>query len=119
MTGYKIGMAEEAVIAYLTAKLVECQKDRDAWENACLDWENKAIASIAWEAKLREALNTTLGCVDVYYIPALKDEFALADTPQDDTALKEYRKKVLLEAANAFEDGAFENHWGLRRMAEE
>ncbi len=93
-----VELTEKGLIADLTEKLAESQ---------------------AREAKLREALNTTLGCVDVYYIPALKDEFALADTPQDDTALKEYRKKVLLEAANAFEDGAFENHWGLRRMAEE
>ncbi len=98
MTGHWIGKSEEVVIADLTAKLAESQ---------------------AREAKLREALNTTLGCVDVYYIPALKDEFALADAPYDDTALKEYRKKVLLEAANAFEDGAFETPWGLRRMAEE
>ncbi len=118
MTGYKIGMAEEAVIADLTAKLVECQKDRDAWENACLDWENKAIASLAWEAKLREALNTTLGCVDVYYIPALKDEFALADAPYDDTDLKEYRKKVLLEAADWFSKDK-NVCFTLHRMAEE
>ena len=101
MTGYKIGMAEEAVIANLTAKLAESQ---------------------AREAKLREALNTTLGCVDVYYIPALKDEFALADAPQDDTALKEYRKKVLLEAAGRLDPGDVVGRsyrsW-LRMLAEE
>lgn len=93
-----VELTEKGLIADLTTKLTESQ---------------------AREAKLREALSTALGCVDGYYIPALKDEFALADAPQDDTALKEYRKKVLLEAANAFEDGVFETPWGLRRMAEE
>ena len=84
----------------------------------------------AREAKLREALNTTLGCVDVYYIPALKDEFALADAPYDDTALKEYRKKVLLEAADVLEEKVYSTEDGhlhseyhaaeeLRMMAEE
>ena len=84
----------------------------------------------AREAKLREALDTTLGCVDGYYIPALKDEFALADAPYDDTALKEYRKKVLLEAADVLEEKVYSTEDGhlhseyhaadeLRRMAEE
>ena len=72
----------------------------------------------AREEKLREALNTTLGCVDVYYIPALKDEFALADAPYDDTALKEYRKKVLLEAADWFSKDK-NVCFTLHRMAEE
>lgn len=77
----------------------------------------------AREAKLREALNTTLGCVDVYYIPALKDEFALADAPYDDTALKEFKRKVLLGAADELEDNPgrfyFDGVDELRRMAEE
>ncbi len=97
MTGHWIGKSEEVVIADLTAKLAESQ---------------------AREAKLREALNTTLGCVDVYYIPALKDEFALADAPYDDTALKEYRKKVLLEAADWFSKDK-NVCFTLHRMAEE
>jgi len=106
MSGYKIGMAEEAVIADLTTKLTECQ---------------------AREAKLREALSATLSFAgdvaggaswweDVWEACGYEGiQYAL----QDGTALKEYRKKVLLEAANAFEDGAFETPWGLRRMAEE
>lgn len=81
MSGYKIGMAEEAVIANLTAKLAESQ---------------------AREAKLREALDrlARLGNWPHYGNSVGNDiaKEALA-LPQDDTALKEYRKKVLLEAA--------------------
>ena len=98
MTGYKIGMAEEAIIADLTAKLAECQ---------------------AREAKLRDFAQWLTGCCDLtQYDYFLQNRHILAEQ-LDDTALKEYRKKVLLEAANAFEDGAFETPWGLRRMAEE
>jgi len=129
MTGYKIGMAEEAVIADLTAKLAECKAQKAAALRIAeqhSDVVNNMIQQLtesrAREARLREALNTTLGCVDVYYIPALKDEFALADAPQDDTALKEYRKKVLLEAAGRLDPddvvGRSYRSW-LRMLAEE
>lgn len=98
MTGHWIGIAEEAIIADLTAKLAECQ---------------------AREAKLRDFAQWLTGCCDLtQYDYFLQNRHILAEQP-DDTALKEYRKKVLLEAANAFEDGAFETPWGLRRMAEE
>lgn len=97
MSGYKIGMAEEAVIADLTAKLAESQ---------------------AREAKLREALEYMIAEAKLTGFQYEVCRQAVNE-PQDDTALKEYRKEVLLEAANAFEDGAFETPWGLRRMAEE
>lgn len=104
MTGYKIGMAEEAVIADLTAKLVESQ---------------------AREAKLREALE------EIKKFTSFVGTFIVAEDalalPHDDTALKEYRKKVLLEAADWFDKDAgvygMDSMWSLsgeklRRMAE-
>ena len=64
MTGYKIGMAEEAVIADLTANLVECQ---------------------AREAKLREyifMISTSPAYPEAIY-KWCKEALAL---PQDDTS---------------------------------
>lgn len=97
MTGHWIGIAEEAIIADLTAKLAESQTR---------------------EAKLREALEYMIAEAKLTGFQYEVCRQAVNE-PQDDTALKEYRKEVLLEAANAFEDGAFETPWGLRRMAEE
>jgi hypothetical protein len=112
MTGYKMGMAEEAVIANLTAKLAECQ---------------------AREEKLREALDrlARLGNGPHYGNSVGNDiaKEALA-LPQDDTALKEYRKKVLLGAADVLEEKVYSTEDGhlhseyhaadeLREMAEE
>lgn len=155
MSGYKIGMAEEAVIADLTAKLVECkaqkeaalriadqhsdvvnnmilqlterEKDRDAWENACAHWEKEAIESQAREAKLREVLNKfvdTYGKDDVRaWMRVLNSALHAIALPHNDTALKEYRKKVLLEAATKLEDNPgrfyFDGVDELRKMAEE
>jgi len=95
MTGYKIGMAEEAVIANLTAKLAESQ---------------------AREAKLREALEYMIAEAKLTGFQYEVCRQAVNE-PQDDTALKEYRKKVLLEAADGFGDS--EVIGILRRMAEE
>ena len=104
MTGYKIGMAEEAVIADLTAKLVECQKDRDAWENACLDWENEAIASQAREAKLRDLAQWLSGCCDLTGYSYWEQNRHILAEQLEDTALKEFKRKVLLEAVDGFGD---------------
>ena len=113
MTSYKVGMAEEAVIADLTAKLVESQ---------------------AREAKLREALNSVLGFAgDVaggasWWDDLWEPNFDGVQYEKDDTDLKEYRKKVLLEAADWFDKDAgvygMDSMWSLsgeklRRMAEE
>ena len=98
MTGYKIGMAEEAVIADLTAKLAKCQ---------------------AREAKLREALEYYFKQYPHIMKGYILDSLAL---PHDDTALKEYRKKVLLETANELADTyphLTVSVQLLRRMAEE
>ena len=86
MSGYRIGMAEEAVITDLTAKLVESQ---------------------AREAKLREALKVLMSAPFDYpddeyqqdkLAAAMSNANKLLNKPHDDTALEEYRKKVLLEA---------------------
>lgn len=101
MTGYKIGMAEEAVIANLTAKLAESQ---------------------AREAKLRDFAQWLTGCCDLtQYDHFLQNRHILAEQ-LDDTALKEYRKKVLLETANELADTyphLTVSVQLLRRMAEE
>jgi len=107
MSGYKIGMAEEAVIADLTAKLVECKNERDAWENACAHWEKEAIESQAREARLRDLAQWLSGCCDLAgyngYNYWEQNRHILAEQ-SNDTALKEYRKKVLLSAANELSD---------------
>ncbi len=100
MSGHWIGIAEEAIIADLTAKLAECQ---------------------AREEKLREALDrlARLGNGPHYGNSVGNDiaKEALA-LPQDDTALKEYRKKVLLKAADWFSKDK-NVCFTLHRMAEE
>ena len=116
MSGYKIGMAEEAVIADLTAKLVESQ---------------------AREAKLRDALKVLMSAPFDYpddeyqqdkLAAAMSDANKLLNQPHEDAALKEYCKKVLLEAADWFDKDAgvygMDSMWSLsgeklRRMAEE
>lgn len=122
MTGYKVGMAEEAVIADLTAKLAECEKDRDAWENACAHWEKEAIESQAREAKLKDFAQWLTGCCDLtQYNYFIQNRHILAEQ-SNDTALKEYRKKVLLSAANELSDTYPHLTVSanlLRRMAEE
>ncbi len=101
MTGHWIGIAEEAIIADLTAKLAECQ---------------------AREAKLRDFAQWLTGCCDLtQYDYFLQNRHILAEQP-DDTALKEYRKKVLLEAAGRLDpddvvDRSYQS-W-LRMLAKE
>lgn len=104
MSGYKIGMAEEAVIANLTAKLAESQ---------------------AREAKLREALEYMIAEAKLTGFQYEVCRQAVNE-PQDDTALKEYRKEVLLEAAERSSrimggDGIWQHEVEdeLRKMAEE
>ena len=109
MSGYRIGMAEEAVIIDLTAKLVESQ---------------------AREAKLRDALKVLMSAPFDYpddeyqqdkLAAAMSDANKLLNKHHDDTALKEYRKKVLFEAADfASSQGDIDFVvWQLRKMAEE
>lgn len=77
------------------------------------------VASCAREAQLREALVTATTVIEPYVWS--KEEALIASAialPHDDTALREYRRKVLLEAAgnvNEYGGAAFV----LRRMAEE
>ncbi len=100
MTGYKMGMAEEAVIADLTAKLAESQ---------------------AREAKLREALEYTIAEAKLTGFQYEVCRQAVNE-PQDDTALKEYRKEVLLEAAERLDsDNVVSKSYRswLRMMAED
>ena len=106
--------------------------EQQARERALQDLSNSTQEFMAYdqlqecqarEAKLREALSD---CVD-YWVPTngnLEEEDrqigmycqALA-LPNDDSALKEYRRKVLLEAADS--DWCDSRHSGeLRRMAE-
>lgn len=100
MTGYKMGIAEEAIIADLTAKLAESQ---------------------AREAKLREALEYMIAEAKLTGFQYEVCRQAVNE-PQDDTALKEYRKKVLLEAAGRLDpddvvDRSYQS-W-LRMLAKE
>lgn len=161
MSGYKIGMAEEAVITDLTAKIERFEEEldtermriaacgvialantpdsakqarqmkREYWSASCTDVANavdremalrdKLAESQAREAKLREALE------EIKKFTSFVGTFIVAEDalalPHDDTALKEYRKKVLLEVATKLEDNPgrfyFDGVDELRRMAEE
>ena len=101
MTGHWIGIAEEAIIADLTAKLAESQ---------------------AREAKLRvqlTSLHQVLLTEPIAKIVAdiVENEVRYMLTlPHDETTLKEFKRKVLLDAADGFGDS--EVIAILRRMAE-
>ncbi len=108
MSGHWIGIAEEAIIADLTAKLAESQ---------------------AREAKLREALEYMIAEAKLTGFQYEVCRQAVNE-PQDDTALKEYRKEVLLGTADVLEEKVYSTEDGhlhseyhaadeLRRMAEE
>lgn len=141
MTSYKVGMAEEAVIADLTAKLAECKAQKEAALRIAeqhSDVVNNMIQQLtesqAREARLREALDLAKGrmmtlSACVFGKPdACKYMVEALALPADDTALKGYRKKLLdnyLEVMrNVFEEQGMD--WPLfetlttelRRMAE-
>ena len=80
------------------------------------------VASCAREVQLREALVTATTVIEPYVWS--KEEALIASAialPHDDTALKEYRRKVLLEAADYFamHHDVMVGEKTLRRMAEE
>jgi hypothetical protein len=54
-----------------------------------LNMNTALAASQAREAKLREALDEALGCIDGYYRTALDSAFATSEMAYDDSALKE------------------------------
>lgn len=124
MTGYKIGMAEEAVIANLTAKLAECQAWSDAGYRA-LETQTKALAECqAREAKLLDDIDRRLECagITIYSGRPQRDDTALKE------AIKQAKREALLEAAEAVVNDAqrIGSDWvsghhadTLRRMAEE
>ncbi len=79
--------------------------------------KKKLAASQAMEAKLRDFAQWLTGCCDLtQYDYFIQNRHILAEQ-QDDTALKEFKRKVLLEAADGFGDS--EVIAILRRMAEE
>lgn len=81
------------------------------------DLTEKLAASQAREAKLRDFAQWLTGCCDLtQYDYFIQNRHILAEQ-QDDTALKEFKRKVLLEAADGFGDS--EVIAILRRMAEE
>ena len=95
-----VELTEKGLIADLTEKLTESQ---------------------AREAKLRDFAQWLTGCCDLtQYDYFIQNRHILAEQP-DDTALKEYRRRVLLEAAEfASTQGDIDFVvWQLRRMAEE
>ena len=95
-----VELTEKGLIADLTEKLAESQ---------------------AREAKLRDFAQWLTGCCDLtQYDYFIQNRHILAEQP-DDTALKEYRRRVLLEAAEfASTQGDIDFVvWQLRRMAEE
>ncbi len=113
------GTASWLVLSKAADEIERLEKENESLKASVYglyELEKELYECQAREDMLREALE----CYFKQYPHMMKgyilDALAL---PQDDTALKEYRKRVLLEAANAFEDGAFETPWGLRRMAEE
>lgn len=114
MSGYKIGMAEEAVIADLTAKLAECKAQKEAALRIAeqhSDVVNNMIQQLtesqAREARLLDLAQWLSGCCDLAgyngYNYWEQNRHILAEQ-SNDTALKEYRKKVLLSAANELSD---------------
>lgn len=99
ITAYRV-IEEKAVITDLTVKLAESQ---------------------AREAKLRDFAQWLTGCCDLtQYDYFIQNRHILAEQP-DATALKEFKRKVLLEAAEfASTQGDIDFVvWQLRRMAEE
>lgn len=85
--------------------------------------KNKLAESQAREAKLRAALEVALDVVNPCEWPHEENVIAYAlALPTDDTVLREYRKQVLLEAADWFVK--YDPYWTipkdeLRRMTEE
>ena len=88
MSGYKIGMAEEAVIADLTAKLAECKAQKEA--------------ALRIAEQHSDVVNNMIQQLTEYNYWE-QNRHILAEQ-SNDTALKEYRKKVLLSAANELSD---------------
>lgn len=130
MTGYKIGMAEEAVIADLTAKLAECKAQKEAALRIAeqhSDVVNNMIQQLtesqAREARLLDLAQWLSGCCDLAGYNYWEQNRHILAEQSNDTALKEYRKKVLLEAATKLEDNPgrfyFDGVDELRRIAEE
>ena len=133
MTGYKIGMAEEAVIAYLTAKLAECKAQKEAALRIAeqhSDVVNNMIQQLtesqAREARLLDLAQWLSGCCDLAGYNYWEQNRHILAEQSNDTALKEYRKKVLLEAAERLSrimggDGIWQHEVEdeLRKMAEE
>ncbi len=129
MTGYKIGMAEEAVIADLTAKLAECKAQKEAALRIAeqhSDVVNNMIQQLtesqAREARLLDLAQWLSGCCDLAGYNYWEQNRHILAEQSNDTALKEYRKKVLLSAANELSDTYPHLTVSanlLRRMAEE
>jgi len=116
------------------------QMKYEYWSASCADvadavdrelaLRDKLAECQAREAKLREALQEAVdGMGGSYAIWSITANEALA-LPNDDTALREYRRKVLLEAADWFEEKVYDTEDGhlhseyhaadnLRNMAEE
>ena len=89
----------ESQVKDLGAEIERLHKDATDWENACAHWEEEALASQAREAKLREALDEALGCIDGYYRDesyrtSLDNAFATSEMAYDDTALQEALKEA-------------------------
>ena len=81
---------------------------------------DQLAASQAREAKLRESLTYAVNHLPLYTAEAALMLSGSTLGEADDTALKEYRKRVLLEAADKFDADEWDTAADrLRRMAEE
>ena len=103
--------------AVMLEQIEALRRERDGAKTLAIMYCEQLAASQAYAEKLLEALDTALGCIDGYYRSALDAEFALADSPFDDTCLRQAKAKLLRDAAD--EMPVVGAHTFLRRMADE
>ena len=110
MSAY-ITLTEPERIAELEQELAESQAREAVLRYAFIEVQEFLRRVTCWKEGIYTLKEAQLDVVDAIELPV--DDTALYD------ALRKAKREVLLEAADAMEDGAFETPYGLRRMAEE